>query len=213
MMLEFENANEAFTTLYFIVSEGKEKEGTKYKKNVHFTIKNPIDRDITCSWRKWNKQYAEYEWQWYLSGNPNADNIAKFATIWKVCQDINGNVNSNYGYQWERGGQLDYVISELKHNPNSRRAVISIYDGKENDIYALDTPCTLAITFTIEDEKVDMHVHMRSNDLVFGFCNDQYCFSKLQELVARELNRNVGQYHHSVVDMHIYKRHWNMHQK
>ena len=55
-----------------------------------------------------------------------------------------------------------------------------------------------------------MSVLMRSNDLVFGFCNDQYCWTKLQEIVASELNLQVGTYHHFARNLHIYERHFNM---
>lgn len=214
MKTNFNNANSAFEYLYdYILENGKEKCGTKYLKNIAFTIDNPLDNEINASFRKWNKDYADFEWEWYLSGNNNADEIAKRAKIWAMCQDENGCVNSNYGYQWNRGNkvsQINYIVNELTDNPQSRRAVISIYDGKETELYKKDTPCTLSISFSIEENKLDMNVHMRSNDLVFGFCNDQYCFSKLQELVANKLNKQVGIYYHSVVDLHIYERHFNM---
>ena len=55
---------------------------------------------------------------------------------------------------------------------------------KSIDTYAKDTPCTYAVQFTVLNNKLNMSVVMRSNDLWYGFCNDQYCFSKLQQLVA-----------------------------
>lgn len=210
---EYINAQSAFEDLYVGIMKWGKQGTTKYIKNIHFTILNPLDRDIDTEWRNWNKDYAEFEWQWYLSGNRNADEIGERAKIWKNMQDHDGNVNSNYGWQWLRGNkksQLQYVIDELRENPMSRRAAISIYDGKETEGYELDTPCTMSITFYIEMDKLNMNVHMRSNDLVFGFCNDQYCFSKLQEMVSNELNLEIGIYHHSVVDMHIYPRHFTL---
>jgi thymidylate synthase len=215
--MRFETPTRAFQFLYdYILKHGETKCGTKYIKNVAFTIENPQKRDITTPWRGFNPSYAEYEWNWYLSGNRNAEEIAKRAKIWLTCMDEDGNVNSNYGYQWNRGthtSQIDYVCDELTKNPQSRRAVISIYDGKESHLYSRDTPCTLSISFSIEAGKLDMSVHMRSNDLVFGFCNDQWCFSKLQEMISKRLNIESGIYYHSVVDMHIYERHWTMKQK
>jgi thymidylate synthase len=212
--MRFETPTHAFEFLYdHIIKCGKEKSGTKYIKNVGFTIETPLDRTITTEWRNFNEDYAEYEWEWYKEGNPDAREISKRAKIWATCMDEWGNVNSNYGYQWNRGdalSQIDYVYHELKNNPLSRRAVISIYDGKENHLYRRDTPCTLSISFSIEDDKLQMAVHMRSNDLVFGFCNDQYCFSKLQEMLSQRLNIEAGEYHHSVVDLHIYERHFDM---
>ena len=119
--------------------------------------------------------------------------------------------------QWQRNDQLKKVIEQLRSNPSSRQAWITIYDGKEKDDYQYDTPCTLSIGFDIRPEigedRLNMTVIMRSNDLVFGFCNDQYCFSKLHEMVANELGLKVGQYTHFAHDLHIYERHYNMKEK
>jgi thymidylate synthase len=94
--------------------------------------------------------------------------------------------------QWSREAQLDKVIDILRKDKTTRQATISIYDGKEIDNYKYDTPCTYAVQFTIIDNKLCMSVYMRSNDLWYGFCNDQYQFSMLQQKVAQELNESVG---------------------
>lgn len=207
----FENAQAFFEDMYkTIMLVGKEVGDTKCIYNFGSYIRNPLDNIIYTPWRKFNKDYAEYEWQWYLSGNRNAEKIAKRAKIWSHIMDENGEFNSNYGWQWERGSQLKLVVQELKHNKESRRAVVSIYDGKEIATYKKDYPCTNSIHFQIEKDKLCMTINMRSNDLVFGFCNDQYCFSKLQEMVANELSLEVGWYFHFASNLHIYKRHFNL---
>jgi thymidylate synthase len=116
----------------------------------------------------------------------------------------NGHVNSNYGYQWKRNDQIDMVVQMLKQNPETRQACISIYDGKEITDYAFDTPCTYAIQFTIVHGRLDMCVTMRSNDLWYGFCNDQYQFSRLQEMVSKRLEIETGVYYHFAHNMHLY---------
>lgn len=212
--MNFKNSQEAFEHYYdYILECGAYYNGTKTLFNQGFTITNPVDNKINTTWRKWKEDYAEYEWQWYLSGNPNADEISKKAKIWSNMQDEAGNVRSNYGWQWNRENQLEKVINKLKKDPFTRQAVISIYDGKEQWTYYKDTPCTLSISFFIFNSELHMNVHMRSNDLIFGFCNDQYCFSKLQQLIAEELDMKVGNYHHSVVNFHIYERHFNLKNK
>lgn len=208
----YNNAQEAFEELYDLINkEGYYSAGTKVLHNVGIELLNPLNNEINTTWRKWNKNYAEYEWNWYLSANPNAEEISQKASIWKSLMDKDGNVNSNYGYQWSRNNQLTKVIEMLKTTPTTRRASISIYDGKEIDIYNLDTPCTYALNFYINEHyKLSMQVMMRSNDLVFGFCNDQYCFSKIQEYVAKELKLEIGTYFHFACNMHIYERHYNI---
>ena len=103
-----------------------------------------------------------------------------------------------------RNGQYDYVIDKLNNIKDTRHAAISIYDAKENEEYHNDTPCTYAVQFTILDDKLNMSVYMRSNDLWYGFCNDQYCFSMLQKMVAEDVNKELGWYYHHAHNMHIY---------
>lgn len=206
----FINAEEAFDYYYdYISKNGINFSNTKTIHNVGFYILTPWNRDINLNYRKLNNEYAELEWQWYLSGDKNAKNIAKYAKIWNNCMDKNGDVNSNYGYQWKRGDQLSYVIQELKSNKESRRASISIYDAKDRTNFENDTPCTYAINFYITENKLNMTVTMRSNDLWYGFCNDQYCFSKLQEMIANELSIKIGTYYHFANNLHIYNNFLN----
>lgn len=199
------NAKHAFEHLYEHISEyGEDFASTKALFDVGITILHPDQNRIDTPWRRWNKVYADREWNWYLSGNPSAVEIAKKAPIWGHMMDEDGNVRSNYGWQWERNNQLDKVIDMLRDNPNTRQAAISIYDGKEIDTYSRDTPCTYAVQFTVRANLLYMSVYMRSNDLWYGFCNDQYCFSNLFNLVAEQTGYETGYYYHHVHNMHIY---------
>ena len=78
------------------------------------------------------------------------------------------------------------------------------YDGKEINRYQKDTPCTYAVQFSIVDNVLNMAVLMRSNDLWYGFCNDQYCFAMLQKLVADRLSIDSGNYYHYAHNLHLY---------
>ena len=202
----FYNAQEAFEHYYYEISNfGIDSTNTLFLLNQGFTLRHPELNEIKTDFRNWNKIYANREFEWYLSQDRSIDQIARYAPIWKDHADDHGLVNSNYGYQWSRNNQLDYVINELKRDPESRRAAISIYDGKEHADYAKDTPCTYAIGFQIVNNKLEMSVLMRSNDLWFGFCNDQYCFSELMKIVADELSIGLGSYYHFAQNFHIYK--------
>jgi thymidylate synthase len=191
-----------------IITNGIDFAGTKALFNIGFTIENPTDKVITNKERNWNEAYAAAEWQWYLSGDPNIIKLGqlygKIPPIWERMADENGEVNSNYGYQWKRNNQLENVINMLKQNNETRQAAISIYDGKTIHQYAHDTPCTYAVQFTIVQSKLYMSVYMRSNDLWYGFCNDQYQFASLQEMVAERLNLPVGTYYHHAHNLHLY---------
>jgi thymidylate synthase len=208
--MKYYNAQQAFEHLYISINDnGVDYSDTKALFNQGFYILNPLDNKIKTEFRKWNEDYAEFEWQWYLSGNPNAEKISKRASIWKNHMDQFGNVQSNYGWQWLRSKQLYKIIDKLINNQNDRQAVLTFYDGKEISNYTHDTPCTLSIHFQIINNKLCMTVNMRSNDLWFGFCNDQYCFSKLQELVSKEIGIEIGWYYHFSSNMHLYNNFLN----
>ena len=209
MKNKFRNANSAYEYLHDrIIQEGVDFADTKALFNVGFYITDPMDNRIINKERNWKLDYAKAEWQWYLSGDRNIAKLGKLygkvPEIWKRMADADGNVNSNYGWQWQRYGQLDKVIGQLNFNNETRQAAISIYDGKEINKYANDTPCTYAVQFTILHNRLNMCVVMRSNDLWYGFCNDQYCFSELQKLVSNELNIEPGTYYHFAHNMHLY---------
>jgi len=207
--MRFQTAQQAFEYYYQeIFYNGEFLDNTKFIQNIGFYIEDPLNNQINTPWRKWKPDYAQYEWEWYLSGNRSVSEIKKRAKIWDKMHNGNDIVNSNYGYQWNRNNQLDYIIKELTEKPTSRRAVLTIYDGKEHGIHQYDTPCTLTIMFDLFDNKLNMSVTMRSNDLWFGFCNDQYCFSKLQELVAIRLNKPIGLYYHFAHNLHLYDIHF-----
>ena len=205
----FDNANEAYEFLLDkTIRHGEDFDNTKALFNCGFYIMNPQKNHITNKERKWSLKYAEAEWQWYLSGDPSISKLGelygKIPPIWEKMADSEGNVRSNYGWQWKRNAQIDYVTAKLKTNPKTRHAAISIFDGKEFDTYRNDTPCTYAVQFTIIDNKLCMSVYMRSNDIWYGFCNDQYQFSSLQKMVAYRLNLEIGWYYHHAHNMHLY---------
>ena len=209
MKNKFRNANAAYEYLHDkIIREGIDFANTKALFNVGFYITDPMDNKIINRERNWKPEYAEAEWKWYLSEDNSIGKLGEIygtiPQIWYKMADAAGKVNSNYGWQWGRNNQIDYIVDLLKNNKDTRQAAISIYDAKEHDCYSKDTPCTYAVQFTILHDRLNMCVVMRSNDLWYGFCNDQYCFSKLQEMISLELGIETGTYYHFAHNMHLY---------
>jgi len=209
MKSNFNNANEAYEFLFNeIIIEGQDFADTKALFNIGFTMDNPMDNHIVNKEREWNLKYAQSEWMWYMSGDPSVEKLGdiygKIPKIWKRMADEKGLVNSNYGYQMYRNDQLYYVAAKLAENPNTRQAAISIYDCKEHGLYKTDTPCTYAIQFTVLNNKLNMSVYMRSNDLWYGFCNDQYQFSCIQQMVSEMSGYDIGTYYHHAHNLHLY---------
>jgi thymidylate synthase len=207
----YRNPTEAFELAYhYINKHGDLFAGTKAMFNVSFTIDNPLEKVITTPARKFNQDYADYEWDWYLKGDRDAKEISERAKIWKQMMVPNTTeVNSNYGFFWNYNDQLNKAIEELQRNKDTRRAIVVHYILDELDRYKYDTPCNDVLNFYVKDGKLQLTVFARSIDLWFGFCNDQYTFAKLMELVSKKTGYPVGQMHWFITNCHLYERHWN----
>jgi len=107
----------------------------------------------------------------------------------------------------ERLNQIDYVVRKLKNAPYSRRAVVVIWQPwvDENTDYP---PCLVYLWFRIINEKLEMHVHMRSNDALKASFMNMYAYTELQKYVADRLGCGVGRYVHVADSYHVYERDW-----
>ena len=171
----FKNPTQAFEYFFDeILKKGEYCQNTYALYNVSFTVQNPQEKNIMTSWRKFNQNYANAEYKWYVSGDRDASEIAKRAPMWKNMM-IDGTtlVNSNYGYYWKYNDQLQRVIDELSNNRETRKAVLVHFDLNNLHTHKFDTPCNIGLHFQIFNGKLNMTIFARSIDIVYGFCNDQ----------------------------------------
>lgn len=177
--------------------------------NVAIVILNPRLREIDDTARKLPIRLQLAEFAWYMTHNQNVDIITKYLPAWSNFSDNGKTINSQYGAIWK--DQVPQIIQKLRDDPETRRAVIAIYDKSYAEYDGKDTPCTLSLHFAIYDNQLHMTVTMRSNDIVRGFCIDQFCFTILQELIANELGIELGTYTHIAHSMHLYDIHFDLH--
>ena len=217
----YQNLNQ---TLYWIVNDvmrngsDVEARGTKQKEICFYKtiIEDPTDLLISYPDRKFNPDYAITEWLWYLSQHKSTVNIGKMAKIWDMIKDDKGECESNYGEYLIPTGQWHWVINELAQDADSRRATIAINQPYHKDKNPKDIPCTQYLQFFIRDNKLNMGVYMRSNDVVYGFCNDIFTFALFHQLMFNSLRKiygeefKLGEYTHHAGSMHIYERHYDM---
>lgn len=117
----------------------------------------------------------------------------------------NGEFWGSYGLRV--GWQLPSLIEKLKRDPQTRQAVMTIWDPKNDNILGKrDYPCTVALGFELTDGALNMHVTMRSSDVWLGIPYDWFQFTQLQFTVARILNAFPGTYTHTSWSLHLYER-------
>lgn len=107
-------------------------------------------------------------------------------------------------------GQYDEVIRKLRHDPDSRQAVVTIWDPKLDNLpEKRDYPCTVLHQFRIRDGRLNMSVYMRSNDAWLGLGYDGFQFTRVQIALASVLGVEVGTYAHHAGSLHLYEQHYD----
>lgn len=179
----------------------------KELKYVQFEITD-LSQDFPS--RNFNLDYAKREFQWYLTADKFNLDICKYAKLWiKIIQNDNS-INSNYGQYWFRNNGFKWVTECLTIDPDSRQAYIPMLGAQHMFPSNKDVVCTKGIQFSITDDMLDMHVAMRSSDAVYGMATDLLTFKWLQEMVACDLNVDVGRLIFSADSLHIYEKHFDL---
>lgn len=148
---------------------------------------------------------------WYLSGENRLEQITPYVPAYADESEDRVTVHGGYGPRLlkHRGryDQLRAVTAGLRASPTSRRAVVQIFDAEDTSRRWPEVPCTMTLQFLVREARLDLIVTMRSNDAYLGLPHDVFCFTMLQELVARDLGVELGTYRHFVGSMHLYEQH------
>jgi len=180
---------------------------------------NPRDRLPRVAARNFSLAYFVAETLWYLNADDSTEWISYYAPFWSNISDNNKTANSAYGARifktHPRIGngnivQWDYVKEELRKDPDSRRAVIHIRTPSDSILDSKDVPCTLSLQFFIRENKLSLHVSMRSSDIILGLAYDVPAFTTIQEILANELGVELGEYVHTSNSLHCYERDFEM---
>jgi len=100
--------------------------------------------------------------------------------------------------------QIQYVIDNLKHNPNSRRHVVTAWHPANATVSTLP-PCHYTFVFNVQNgDELNLHLTQRSGDVALGVPFNIASYALLQRLIANETGLEVGKFHHSITDAHIY---------
>ena len=147
---------------------------------------------------------------WYFTADNRLNFIEPYIPRYKNESNDGVSVYGGYGprlFNQRGNNQIDNVISLLRERSESRRAVIQIFNAEDIATRHTEVPCTGSLQFLIRDGAVHMVVCMRSNDAYIGLPHDVFCFTMIQEVIARTLGVELGKYRHFVVSMHLYDEH------
>ena len=153
----------------------------------------------------------ELLWIWQKKSN----NVSELGShIWDAWADENGSIGKAYGYQlgvkhkYKEGmfDQVDRVIYDLSHNPQSRRILTNIYNHADLCEMAL-YPCAYSMTFNVSGKTLNAILNQRSQDMLTANNWNVCQYACLVYMLAQVSGLEAGELVHVIADAHIYDRH------
>lgn len=181
----------------------------------HQTRYNLEDGFPLLTTKKLHLKSIIHELLWFLSGDTNVrylqDNGVR---IWNEWADENGDLGPVYGHQWRswpdyKGGTIDQiaaVVDQLKHNPDSRRMIVSAWNVAEVDNMALP-PCHTMFQFYVADGRLSLQLYQRSADTFLGVPFNIASYALLLQMMAQVTGLHAGDFIHTTGDTHLYLNH------
>lgn len=153
-----------------------------------------------------------YELLWFLRGDTNIRFLKEHnVRIWDEWADATGELGPVYGKQWKRWGpgaidQIEGLVRALRADPFSRRHVVSAWNVDDLDKMALP-PCHVLFQFYVSDNKLSCSLYQRSADVFLGVPFNIASYSLLTHMIARVCGFGMGEFIHSIGDLHLYRNH------
>lgn len=156
-----------------------------------------------------------YELLWFLRGDTNIHYLQEHGVrIWNEWADENGELGPVYGHQWRswpdyKGGTIDQianVLDQIKHNPNSRRMLVTAWNPAEVEEMALP-PCHCLFQFYVADGRLSLQLYQRSADTFLGVPFNIASYALLLQMMAQVTGLEAGEFIHTTGDTHLYSNH------
>lgn len=156
-----------------------------------------------------------YELLWFLKGDTNVKYLQEHGVrIWNEWADENGDLGPIYGRQWRAwkdygGGFVDQIseaVETIKHNPDSRRIIVSAWNVADLPAMKLP-PCHAFFQFYVAGGKLSLQLYQRSADIFLGVPFNIASYSLLLLMMAQVCSLQAGDFVHTLGDAHIYDNH------
>ncbi len=153
----------------------------------------------------------ELLWIWQKKSNRVAELNSH---VWDSWTDAEGTIGKAYGYQlgikhqYPEGmfDQVDRILYDLKHNPNSRRILTNLYNFE--DLHAMGLyPCAYSMTFNVSGRTLNAILNQRSQDMLAANNWNVVQYAVLVHMMAQVSGLQAGELVHVIADCHIYDRH------
>lgn len=157
-----------------------------------------------------------HELLWFLKGDTNIQYLKdNNVSIWDEWADENGDLGPVYGYQWRSWptpdgrhiDQIQTILQQIQHNPDSRRIMVSAWNPALIDQMALP-PCHALFQFYVAEGKLSCQLYQRSADIFLGVPFNIASYALLTMMIAQVCGLQYGEFIHTLGDAHIYSNHF-----
>lgn len=157
-----------------------------------------------------------HELLWFLKGDTNIQYLKdNQVSIWDEWADENGDLGPVYGKQWRSWDtpngqsidQIQNIIHQIKHSPDSRRIIVSAWNPSVIEQMALP-PCHALFQFYVADGKLSCQLYQRSADIFLGVPFNIASYALLTMMMAQVCDLEVGEFIHTFGDAHLYNNHF-----
>lgn len=149
------------------------------------------------------------EIMWMLSGRKSTEWLSGHTKIWESFKEEDGTIATAYGFRWRHAfgvDQLDEVVRKLSEDPSNRHGVVQIWDAREDlTVPRKNVPCPVMFTVNIIQGRLNLHLVIRSNDMVLGHPTDVAGFALLTHMLAERLTVMPGVLTVSISNAHVYE--------
>ena len=194
----------------------EDRTGTGTKSIFGYQIRfNLLDGFPLVTTKRLHIKSIIYELLWFLEGGTNIKYLNdKGVSIWDEWADDDGELGPTYGNQWrswtstdgEKHDQISNVITSIKHNPYSRRHIVSAWNVGDLDKMNLP-PCHILFQFYVSEGKLSCQLYQRSADIFLGIPFNIASYSLLTMMVADQVGLKYGDFIHTLGDAHLYDNH------
>ena len=156
-----------------------------------------------------------HELLWFLQGATNTAYLKdNKVSIWDEWADAQGELGPVYGKQWRSWegadgrvvDQIQWVVDEIRRNPDSRRLIVSAWNVADLPKMAL-MPCHVLFQFYVANGKLSCQLYQRSADIFLGVPFNIASYALLTHMVAQVCGLGVGDFVHTLGDAHLYSNH------
>lgn len=166
---------------------------------------------ITSRYAPYKSAIREIYWIWKMRSNKVSDLRELGCKFWDEFELEDGTIGTAYGAAlnvptFEFSNQVDYIINEIKNNPNSRRIITEIWIPEKLKDMSL-TPCVHKTTWNVVNAKLYLIVTQRSCDIALGLVSNVLQYSVLHKLIAKECGLEPADLIWNIDNAHIYDRH------